>query len=161
MIIPYRVMLDTNIFDELLADPGSQQVLNDLIKRNVIVILTTHVQADEIAATPDSRAGHRVALQAMYARLQMTEIATSGAVWDVSKWNRSRWGDGAGGLRIGDIMRSNPEDAEDALIAITADANADVFVTAETKDLPKRIRARGTALKVLDFSAFVAWMRAL
>lgn len=158
---PQRVMLDSNIFDKLLADPGAVRVLNALTKRKLIVILTTHVQADELAAVPGTKAALRASLLAVYARLEMTEIPTSGAVFGVSKWDQSMWGDGSGTLRISDIMRTNPKDAEDALIAITADANADIFVTAETKDLPNRIKARGTALQVLGYEDFMARMRAL
>jgi len=158
---PDRVMLDTNIFDKLLADPGAINVLNDLTKRSLVVILTTHVQADELAAIPDVNAARRVSLEAVYRQLDMTEIPTSGAIWGVSRFDRSMWGDGSGSLRIGDIMRSNPKDAEDALIAITAAASADIFVTAETKELPNRIKAKGTALEVLSFEEFMARMRAL
>ena len=117
---PVRVMLDTNVFDEVLDHPCTLQLLNGLTERNLIVILTTHVQADEIAAIPDAKRERRAAIEAVYAQLIMTEISTSGAICGISKVGLSSLGDGSGSLCIGDIMRSNTRDAEDALIAITA-----------------------------------------
>jgi predicted nucleic acid-binding protein len=152
---PLRAMIDTNIFDAILEAPTSVALLNDLTNRGKLVIMVTHVQADEIAAMSEVKREKREALQNLAAGLITTTLPTSGAIWGVTKW-----GQGTDELRIGDIMRSNPKDAQDALIAITAAAHADVLVTNE-EALPRRIRAKGATLEVLNFAHFLERARAL
>jgi hypothetical protein len=150
-------MLDSNGFDHLLVIEDAVDVLNDLTHRGRLVLMTTHVQRDELAATPEPK---RAQLLAAYDRLVMTQVPTAGAIWDVSKWDQAKWGDGNGTLRIGDIMTTNPKDAEDALIAITAAADADILVTDE-HELPKRIKRKTDRPEVLTFAQFLEHMRAL
>jgi hypothetical protein len=118
------------------------------------------VQRDELAETPESR---RAQLLAVHDRLVMTHVATEAAIWDVSKWGHAKFGDGAGGpstLRIGDIMTTNPKDAQDALIAVTTGAAVDILVTDE-RTLPKRIQRNTDRPEVLTFAQFMERMRAL
>ncbi len=81
-------------------------------------------------------------------------------VYGPSKFGGAIYGHGTGSVHIDHIMSSNPKDAEDALIGITADANADILVTNE-KDLRKRIQAQKPALEVLCFDEFIVRMRSL
>jgi predicted nucleic acid-binding protein len=153
-------MIDTNIFDAILEAPTSVALLNDLTNRGKLVIMVTHVQADEIAAMSEAKREKREALQNIAGELITTTLPTSGAIWGVTKWGQGMFGDGTDELRIGDIMRSNSKDAQDALIAITAAAHADVLVTNE-EALPRRIRAKGATLEVLNFEHFLERVRAL
>jgi hypothetical protein len=53
--VSLRAMLDSNAFDKLLVIDDAIDVLNDLASRGRLVILTTHVQRDELAETPEPR----------------------------------------------------------------------------------------------------------
>jgi hypothetical protein len=103
-----RAMLDSNAFDKLLVIDDAINVLNDLTDR--CLLLTTHVQRDELAVTPEPKGPK---LLAVYDRLVMTEVPTAGAIWGVSKFGQAKFGDGGTGpdsLLIGDIMTTNPKD---------------------------------------------------
>lgn len=164
MSLPIRIVLDSNVFTERLETSGMVEILNGLTVQEKIVIYTTHVQADEIDAMSDSEnpetQERAPRVRAIYDQLIKTVIPTDGMIWGVSKWGAGNWGDGSGDIRIGDIMTSNPEDAEDALIGITAAVNADILV-ANDKKLTKRLDAKKTALEVLCFDRFVERMRSV
>jgi predicted nucleic acid-binding protein len=154
-----RAMLDSNAFDQFLIFDDAVDALNDLTRRGLLVIVTTHVQRDELGAiTRDPE--KRVKLLAIMDRLVMTEVPTDGGIWGTSKWGASKWGDGTGTLRISDIMTTNPKHAEDALIAITAGAEADLLVT-EERDLPNKIKRKTDRPEVLTFAQFMERMRTL
>jgi hypothetical protein len=150
-------MLDSNGFDHLLVIADAVDVLNELTRRGRLLMITTHVQRNELAQTPEPR---RAKLLSAYDRLAMTEVPTDGGIWGVSEWDNFKWGDGTGSLRIGDIMTTNPKDAQDALIAITAAADANILVTDE-HDLPKKIKRKTDRPEVLTFAQFLERMRGL
>jgi hypothetical protein len=154
-------MLDSNAFDKLLLVDDAIDVLNDLTQRGRLVILTTHVQRDELTETPEPR---RTELLAAYDRLVMSEVPTAGAIFGVSKFGQAKFGDGGtdpDSLRIGDIMTTNPKDAEDALIAVTAGAEVDVFITEEIGKFPNRIKRKTDRPEVLNVAQFLERVRSL
>lgn len=155
-------MFDSNAIDPILDEPHLHhlELLNDLSARGLMEIVTTHVQADELAATLRTKPERGKSLLDVYTRLTKTVVPTTAAIWDKSNWDESSWGAGVGTLRIEDIMKTNPNDAEDALIAVTADTHADIFVCNE-KDLPNRIKGKGMALEVLPFGVFIERMKKL
>jgi hypothetical protein len=160
-VLSVRATLDSNCFDPFLEIDDAVDVLNDLTRRGLLVMITTHVQRDELAAL-DRNPERRAKLLAVYDQLVMTEVPTAGALFGVSQFGGAIFGDGGTGpLQIGDIMTTNPADAEDALIAITAAVHADILVTNEVKKLPKRIKRKTDRLEVLPFEEFLERMRAL
>lgn len=139
-----RIMLDSNVYDEVIAVPRFTDRLRAAIASGDIQIVTTHVQRDELSEIRDP-----VKLAATL-DVPGTVTATAGAAWNVSQWDQARWDEGTGDIVYTDIFKSNPRDIEDALIAITAASEADVLVTQE-KTLPKRIAATGSKLVVWNF----------
>jgi hypothetical protein len=82
---------------------------------------------------------------------------TTGAVWDVSRWNESTWGTDNVNSAIDAVMGGSPNHAEDALIASTAAVAADVLVTNETR-LASKINRAGISVEVWSWDRFVAWL---
>ncbi|MDA9504342.1 hypothetical protein XI09_06180 [Bradyrhizobium sp. CCBAU 11386] len=85
------------------------------------------------------------------------KVPTSGAVWDVSRWDECSWGTDKVNASIVALMSGNQNHAEDALIAATAAGEADVLVTNETR-LASKIQRAGFSVKVWSWSEFVAWL---
>jgi len=147
-----RIMLDSNVHDLIAAD---QQVKDAILKRIAdgrLKLVSTHVQRDELSLAPPPK---RDALLAIY---ELSEVAqTTGAVWDVSRWDQSTYGSDEVNASIDALMGGNPNHAEDALIAATAAGEADVLVTNETR-LASKIRCAGFSVDVWTWSQFVAWL---
>jgi hypothetical protein len=140
-----KIMLDSNVHDKVIAVPGFVDRMRAAIETGHIKIVTTHIQRDELGRIPDP-AKRSAALD-----VPGTVTATAGAIWNVSRWDQARFGEGASDIKYTDIFKGNPRDIEDALITITAASEADVLVTQETGKLLKRILATGSKLAVWDF----------
>src|SRR5665213_3480847 len=85
-------MLDSNAHDAILHH-GLSKKIAELVGTGRIVILTTHIQQDEIAETPDL--DKRANLQSIGAK----RVATSGALWGLSRWGAAEFGDGSGDVK--------------------------------------------------------------
>jgi hypothetical protein len=77
-----RVMLDSNIFDEIIKTPGLAGQLRSLTASGRLDIVVTHVQEDELAGIQDIE--KRRAIQQMPRRL----IPTAVSVLDVRDLDR-------------------------------------------------------------------------
>ncbi len=131
--MPKRLMLDTNVYDLIVARRGFVERVNAAVEAGTIEILRTRVQEEEIARIPDP--GRRAAMRQVRGRT----IAVSDAPW-------------AG-------MPKGRAPSEDALIVATAEESADVLVT-EDKDLARRAK-EGGRLEVWRFQELVAFVEAL
>jgi predicted nucleic acid-binding protein len=147
------LMFDTNIYDLIIARRGFTERLSRLVAAGTIDIVRTHVQEDEIGRIPD------MAKRARMSKIPGRKISTSGAAWGISRWDEARWG-GSGNIKFGDVVRANPSHSEDALIAMTADSDADVLVT-EDKKLRVRVTARTSDLEVWNFDQLVHFVDGL
>ena len=125
-------MLDTNIYDRIVARAGFTARLARAVRSGEIEILRTRVQDEEIQRIPD--AARRAAMQ----KVPFRRIPTNEAAWS----------------------QANPHPSEDDMIAATAEAAADVLVT-EDKDLRERVTAKGTGLDVWRFDQLVAFIDTL
>jgi predicted nucleic acid-binding protein len=150
-----RIMLDSNVHDEVIAVPGFVDRMRVAIATGHIEIVTTHIQKDELARIPDPF--KRVATL----DVPGTITSTAGAVWGVSRWDQARYGEGTSDIKYTDIFKGNSRDIEDALIAITAASEADVLVTQEKKTLVNRILVAGSKLAVWDFERLRRYIECL
>lgn len=85
--VPAAVLLDTMIYDKLLADAVAGEAFRS--PDRPFRVLATHLQVDQVKdlGTPDDKRGMLLAL------LDFTEtVQTAGAVWDASRWNQATWG---------------------------------------------------------------------
>ena len=144
-----RALLDTMIFDEIVADQSLKADVLKVVGFGEVVILSTHLQEDQIGRIPDQTMRDEISV------IPRTVIATGAAVWDHSNWDEAKFDEGIGPATVDDVFRGNPRDIPDALVAATL-SDADVLVT-EDKDLRKRVevKARGRVWSFEQFSAFV------
>jgi len=140
-------MLDSNVYDKIIEQIGMTEVLAALHHSGQIEIIITHIQEDELSRIPNTNKRELVM------KVPGNRVTTEGAIWNVSRFGEATFGAGGGDIKIEDIQKGNPNHSEDALIANTAAARADILVTDE-KTLPKRIRTTGSKIKVWDFSEF-------
>lgn len=152
--MPMKVMLDSMIYDEIVAKEGFSRLLEDAVKCGHVVILKTHIQDDQLADIPNECRREAVA------KVPGHKIPTSAAIWGVSKWNEACWGDSAGDIKISHIQKGKPKHSADALIAVTAALHADVLVTHDVQ-LRKRVEVTGSNLKVWDFKEFCGFIESL
>jgi hypothetical protein len=144
-----RVMLDSNIFDEIIKTPGLAGQMRSLTASGRLDIVVTHVQEDELARIPDTE--KRRAIQQVPRR----SVPTAVLVLDVSRLGQARLGEGhEGGLEYDTLHGDNSKRVQDAVIALTAAAEAedvDAFVTVDDR-LARWVRAKAKTLRVWNFS---------
>ena len=143
-----RVMVDTMVFDALHADPPGRAAVLDAVRGGDLLLCTTHVQEDQLAAIPDPV--RRKALQ----RLPRQVVPAAGGVAGVFRTGRVRYTDDADG----DVLRFGSRHTQDDIIAEAAGVQTDVLVT-EDRRLIAATRERGLA--VWQTAELVDWARAL
>ncbi len=138
-----KFMLDTNIFDLIIDSDMVTNKVCGLVQQGLMKIVTTHIQEDELGKIPDVAKRKKVAL------VPREIIDTSGFVWGASRYDMARFG----GEGIDEIRQGNPRHTEDALIAATAEGQADVLVT-EDATLGRRVRSQGFKVEVWSYQRF-------
>jgi hypothetical protein len=125
-----------------------------------IVVLETHVQDDQLAATP--KEPRRNQLKEALAATDGTRQPTAGIVWGVSRWDEAEWSDGHTAkffdLVLGDTQRGHKGHAADALLATTALRKADLFVTTDgplARRAVKAVAQMNSSLEVLTVDQFI------
>ena len=160
-----KCMLDSNIFDKVVAQPD---FVEPLIK--CVDVYVTHVQPDEIDATPCSE--KKESLKQALARLVQedsqsrgaSQISTESSVWGISRWGQCKWTkeDNLLDSIRGNIKpdKENPNRSKnktrDALIAETAIENGLTLVTEDGR-LKKRVRKLGGRLHILGGVTAALW----
>jgi len=148
-------LIDSQIYDKIVADTDFQRRLEALLAAGRFRMLSTHVQEDEINQTPN--VAKRAALQSV----NTEKVPTMGVVVGVSQIDQARISsDEVKGLRFEEIRRGNLKHTEDALIATTAAQEADVLVTDDIT-LQKRVRSQPTKIEVWDFEQFKNYVDSL
>jgi hypothetical protein len=126
------------------------------IEERKMSVIATHVQFDELSATPDL--SRRTRLLRIYQFL-VKEVPTSGAVWGVSKWGQAKYGTDQQNDDLVLLKANNDKNIEDALISITAAENVEIFVTAETTGgLKKRIERSSLNITVWNWTNLRSWL---
>ena len=148
-------MIDTNIVDRILAEKGLSGRLRHLHHSGQLTILITHIQQDEIGKTGGTKQKEekRKKLEEAIAKIEPQVFPTEGFVLGRSRLGLAAIGDGESidKFRQGKIKLTN-----DALIAATAEAKADVLVTENTKHFKsRRIKALGFQFERWDFKRFL------
>lgn len=140
-----KIMLDTQIYDLIVDTPGMAKRLNRLSREGKVTVLCTHIQEDELANIADKQK------RAAIVKIIKKKVATSGAVYGVSKYGQATYVHGSSdGVSIGDIRSPSGKHTKDALIATAAAQNADVLVT-EDRRLANRMRILSPSCKAWGF----------
>ena len=141
-------MFHTNIFDKMLGKEGPKIQIVELKDKRQIAILTTHIQIDELSATPDIVRRKRL----LECASEICEfIPTMGSVLDVSRLGMARLNNGE---EIERMRQGNSRKTQDALISATASSDANFLVT-EDHSFATRVQKNLTNVQVLNFSEFV------
>ena len=155
-----RVVLDTVIYNRAVEYPKFGNVLRRACEQGHIQLVSTHVQRDQLKATPDE--GKRRELLMLFDAVSATIMPTAAAVWDVSKWDEAEWPDDERIKFFEQTLRgtapAHAGHANDALLAVTAFAMADMFLTADAgllRRTRKAVLECGAKLAVLDYKDFV------
>jgi rRNA-processing protein FCF1 len=141
-----QFLIDSHIHDRIIDVPSALDLVTKLVRNGTIRLLTTHVQADELARTPDEQ--RRAALMAVPAE----RVLAYGFVLDTSRLDEARLGESG---PIESLRRGNPVHTEDALIGASAQYENATLVT---EDRTLRFRAGEQGIPVLSWLDFHALM---
>jgi hypothetical protein len=147
-----RIMLDSNVHDLVAADPAVLLAMQKRIEDGQLELVSTHIQRDELSRAPEPK---RSALLTIYGLAE--KVLTTGAVFDVSRWDECSWATDEVSAGIRALMGGNPKHAEDALIAATAAFAADALVTNEVR-LASKIERAGFSGEVWSWNQLVKWL---
>jgi hypothetical protein len=131
-----RFLLDSMIHDKLVDEPDLLVLASRLVSEGMIEMLSTHVQADEIARTP----GLERVRQLM--TVPAKKVPTSGIVFGVSRFGEARFAETE---PYETLQGGNVAHSEDALIASTAQYEDATLVT-DDRRLASRARKQGIAV---------------
>jgi len=147
-----RIAFDSCVLDAIEASLGLLQAIQRAAASGELILVSSHVQEDELTATPDEE--RRAKLLALYRALPKVSVATHGGVYGVSRYGGGRYGDGSWtGVSIDDLDTQSFRHRPDALIGVTAAGQADVFVTCDDR-LRRRMRRAKAPCEVWDFDQF-------
>jgi hypothetical protein len=153
--VPQGIMLDSNVHDLVAKDATLKALIEQCQRDGRIRVLSTHIQADQLAAIPAERdIGQAVAVRSDH-------IPTSAAAWDVSRWDEAHWGSDAANNAFNKLAIGNPKHAADALIGVTALSEADILVTNEKKGFRNRFARLGSNVRVMSTMEFHAFLKTL
>jgi len=143
-----RCLLDSNVVDELLARPDLRRHFQERVVAHNLEVFVTHVQWDEVAATPSSAS--RADLLTVLRTIGATEVPTSGFVIGVSRLDMARLTSSEDAARHRAYVGRSTRRSRDALLLATAEREGLVFVTQEVK--PRnlaRMRAHFPAVEII------------
>ncbi len=141
-----QFLIDSHIHDRIIDVPGAFDLITKLVRNGTIRLLITHVQADELALTPDEQ--RRAALMAV----PTERVLAYGFVLGASRLGEARLGESG---PIESLRRGNPVHMEDALIGASAQYENVALVT---DDRLLRTRAGEQGIPVLNWLDFHALM---
>ena len=123
-----KYMLDTNIFNKILDCRLSIQKLP-----SDGTYIVTHIQFDELNATPDVCRRNRLLSQ--FEALASERAVTTSFAFDISRLDHAKWGDGVVFKVIKDALdianSGKRNNAHDALIGETSIANGFTLLTCD------------------------------
>jgi predicted nucleic acid-binding protein len=131
-----KYMLDTNIFNQVL---DGDLLIEKLPSDGTFV--ATHVQKDELAATPD--VNRRSRLLSQFEAVSPNRAITSSFCFDISRFDQAASGDGIVFNILKDALDTlndgKRNNAQDALIGETCIANGFTLVTCD-KDFSETVK---------------------
>ena len=149
-------MFDSNVFDVLVDRTEVGSKVHSAVSEGRIEVISTHVQRDELSATPDP--AKRARLLEIFADL-VREVPAGSFVIGESRLDQARIdGPTVGTGEFDSVLRTSgsdrpdgtPNHTRDALIVDTAKAEGAILVSAEvnTSGAPGRILKRAHAVGV-------------
>lgn len=153
------MVVDTVIYNRAVEYPDFGGHLRRACQEGHIKLVSIHVQRDQLEATPNP--SKRYELLSFFDSVSSVITPTAALVWDVSKWDHSEWPTVERieffTRALGETAPGKSAHAKDALLAVTAFAKADMFVTAEAgllRRTRKAVLECGSKIAVLDYTEF-------
>jgi hypothetical protein len=147
--VTLRVLIDSNIYDKFIEPPCILNRILELIGSQKIELLQPHIVRSQLAETTD------ISKRDKLLSIPTRAVPLDGFLAGYSSAG-DRVGDGAGGIKIADILKKKKPTRghiEDALIATTAATEADAFVT-EDKKLANKMRSAKLSIQLWTFADF-------
>ena len=138
-----KYMFDTNIFNDMV---DGKLEISDIVNCKKVEIYVTHIQIDEINKCSDE--DKRARLSMFMVKIKPILIPTSSCVFDVSRFDESKFGDG---IIFNKIKKGNINQVEDSLIGETAIKEGIVLVTNDKRLKNIVIKLGGNAISLDDF----------
>lgn len=132
-----KLMVDTNVVDELMADPALVSLLREAVRTGTVELLLTHVQIDEVLNMGANKRAKREALVQLLATLPARRVPTYGFVLNLSRLDNAMLASDAHAATLRELTGGNPRHNEDALIVLTAAWFYAHVVSENVKDVPK------------------------
>lgn len=149
-----KLMLDTNIADDLLVRLLLLPTLRAAVESGRIELLVTHLQIDEVMEIPDIKSERRDALVNVLASLPARRVDTYGDVMGRTRMGYGMMASGEHSLLYNELINGNIRHQEDALIVLTAAYLWAHVVSNNTKDMPRMAKRVGihsyTTRELLD-----------
>jgi len=149
-------MLDTMIFDLIVATPGLPERVKGATERGLLQIFTTYVQESQLERMPNKEKLETIRL------IPRGVISTSTGIYGLSVYGGSRFGGNVND--VNKVSQGKSKHIEDALIAATANfTGIDAFVTDEQGHgrLPNRMRRQGIQVEIWGWTRFREYVEGL
>ena len=140
---PRRFLLDSNVYDQLVASPERQIEVIGSCQSGEIELLMTHVQLDELTAMADDAKRRRTLA------IPFTPVPTYGMVLGTSRVGLARFGESE---LIDSVRSEEGNHTNDALLAATAKYEQAILVT---NDIRLSRRAIEIEVKVWEPTKFL------
>jgi predicted nucleic acid-binding protein len=114
------LLLDSNIYDQLAADPANRTRLARIVATGNVRVIATPIVIDELRASPFG------GLPPWFAVDTEPEHV---AVYDYARYRMARYGDG----QVYSEHRGSSNNIKDGIIADSANALADIFVSQDER----------------------------
>jgi hypothetical protein len=146
--VTLRVLLDSCIYDEIIASPNLLDRVHKLIRNKIIEILQPHIVRGQLENAPESKREQLLSIPARVVPVDgfLTGYSSAG----------DRVGSGSSEITIDDVLQNKKPTCgnnRDALIATTAATEADIFVTIDRK-LRNRVNSMKPSIRVWNFVDF-------
>lgn len=136
-------MFDTTVFNDILSKKINMEKFPEKFHYFV-----THIQWDELNRTSDLEVKEN--LLKIFELIEIQEIPTESTSFDISKFNKAKFGNGK---TFEELRRGKLKHTQDALIAETAMKNNLILVTNDKELLRKVKKLKGKVVALEDFLA--------
>ncbi|BEP62660.1 hypothetical protein GmRootV213_32140 [Variovorax sp. V213] len=148
-------VLDTNVFNKVVEGVFDR---SSLPADSSFVV--SHVQIEELNNTSDKE--RRLQLLLTLAQLRPTLVPAESMIWDVSRWDHAKWGDGAIYTQVKTgldaLNKGKAKNIQDALIGEIGIVNGHTLLTAD-KDLAAVVQSLNGLVEFVSPKALTATVR--
>ena len=132
-----KFFLDSNVYDELLKHSELFGLVRKAKTKGVAEFIGTHLEVDELGMTIKGNPEKGFLLLSIHLELQVRNVMTEGFVLERSRLDGAKLFENRDVPEFIKMTNDNPEHAEDVLMIFTAKRENAIFVTQESKRIPR------------------------